>query len=66
MLDQLTNYFQSLSPIGQAVTLNVLSLLLIFQALKRYEDQTFIAFALALAALVLAWLGFAKVYSAVP
>jgi uncharacterized membrane protein len=66
MLDRLTSYFLSLSLVAQVTILGVLSLLLVFQALKRYEDQTFIAFSLALAALALAWLGFAKAYSVVP
>ena len=62
MLDRFTSYFQSLSPIVQAAIFSVLGLFLILQALKRYEDQSFTAYLLALAALVLSWLAFAKVY----
>jgi uncharacterized membrane protein len=66
MLERLTLYFQGLSPIAQVIILSVLSLLLVLQALKRYEDQTFIAFTLTLMALILAWVAFAKAYSAIP
>jgi uncharacterized membrane protein (DUF373 family) len=66
MLERLTLYFQSFPIVVQVTILSVLSLLFVVQALKRYEDQTFIAFALALAALVLAWIRFAKAYWALP
>jgi hypothetical protein len=61
MLERLTRYFQSLSPAAQAAILGFCSLLLIFQAAKRYEDQTATAFLLAVAAIVLVWLAFARI-----
>jgi hypothetical protein len=60
MLDRVTSYFQSFSPIGQAAILGVLSLLLLFQAARRHEEQTLVAFMLALGGIVLLWLAFAK------
>jgi hypothetical protein len=62
VLDRVTSYFQSLSSVPQAAIFGALSLFLAFQAAKRYEDQSLIAFLLALAAIVLFWLAFAKAY----
>jgi dolichyl-phosphate-mannose--protein O-mannosyl transferase len=62
MLERLISYFTSLSPRAQATILGILSLFLVFQAVRRYEEQTLIAFLFALGAMVLFWLAFAKVY----
>ncbi len=62
MLDRVTSYFQSFSPVAQAAILAVLSLFLFFQAGNRYEEQTFVAFLLAVGAIVLFWFAFAQVY----
>ena len=66
MLERITDYLQGLSIVTQIIILCGVSLVLVLQALDRYEDQTFTAFFLALLALVLAWVAFAKAYSAMP
>jgi hypothetical protein len=62
MLDRLTSYFQSFSPVAQATVLGVLSSFLVFQAVRRHEYQPIIAFLLALAAIGLSLVALVKVY----
>jgi type III secretory pathway component EscS len=60
VLDRFTIYFANLFPGAQATIFGVLSLFLVFQAVRRYQEQTLIAFLLALGAIVLFWMAFAK------
>ena len=62
MLHRFTSSFQSLSPGAQATIFGVLSLVFAFQGVRRYEEQPLVAFLLALGAVVLFWLAFAKMY----
>jgi uncharacterized membrane protein YadS len=66
MLDGITRYLQTLSPGAQATIMGALGAFLVFQAVRRYEEQTLIAFLLALVAIVLFSLAFAKAISGPP
>jgi hypothetical protein len=52
--------FRSLSPGTQSGLLGAVSLLLMLQAVQRYEDRSLFAFFLALAAIALSWFRFRK------
>jgi hypothetical protein len=62
VLERLVHYIHGLSAASRASVLGVLSALFIIQALKRYEDQSVIAFFLALVGMALSWLAFTTVY----
>ena len=62
MLERLLSYYSSLSPGSQVMLLSAFSLLFASQAVKRYEEETFTAFLLALGALILFWLAFSKAF----
>jgi hypothetical protein len=60
MLEPIHDLLRDLSPGAQATILGVLSLFLVSQAVRRYQEQTLIAFLLALGAIALFWMAFAK------